>query len=77
MKTLKTTLIIIFLTVGYLTAFSQEPPPPPGEHGISGNQGPSDAPITGGVLILISLGIGYGGLRAFRLYQENKRSLID
>jgi len=45
-----------------LRAFSDEitPPPPPSEHGAGGNHGSAGAPIDGGLVILLSLGLGYG-----------------
>ncbi|MFC2107217.1 hypothetical protein ACFLRY_02660 [Bacteroidota bacterium] len=72
----KSTLIII-LSLSLmipLSIFSQDaPPPPPPTHGSSGNQGPSDAPIAGGLFILLGLGGIYGGYKGYKLYNEKKR----
>ena len=52
----------------------QQAPPPPPDHGSTGNQGPSDAPIGGGLLILLGLGGMYAG---FKFYQKKKRKLTE
>lgn len=44
------------------------PPPPPAEHGQSGNQ--PGAPIDGGLGILLALGASYG---ARKLYKNRKK----
>ncbi len=70
MKTSRIIIIIAFL-IGSLCLFAQDPPPPPGEHGSTGNQDPSGAPIDGGLGILLALGAAYGG---YKLYRKRKQS---
>ena len=54
------------------TAFSQSVPPPPSNHGESGNQAPGGgAPIGGGLFILLGLGAAYGGKKLYAHYKEN------
>ena len=55
-------LLLIFI---YAAAFADSPTPPPlpGEHGGGGNV---QAPIDGGLSILLALGLGYAGRKFFR-----------
>ena len=51
---------------------ADEPPPPPPGHGSTGNQTPGGgAPIGSGLVILLSLGAGYGA-KKFYNYRKNK-----
>ncbi len=53
-------LLLICFTLTIITAQGQ-PPAPPAEHGINGNQGAGGAaPVDGGVGILLLSGLGYG-----------------
>ncbi len=70
-------LLVFSLTIGFNTFGQDVPPPPPNEHGSSGNQGPSDAPIGGGLFILLGLGLSYGGLKAYTFYKAKKRKLVE
>ncbi|MFC2106704.1 hypothetical protein ACFLRY_00065 [Bacteroidota bacterium] len=75
-------LIIVFSIILFSGLFSneifagapQEAPPPPNSHGSNENQGPSDAPIAGGLFILLGLGGAYGG---YKFYQKKKRKLTE
>ena len=50
-------------------------PDPPGQHGQNGNTGPGEgAPIGSGLIILLSLGAGYG---AKKFYDYKKKKLLD
>lgn len=62
----KKILFVMLLSIISLGAFAQDPPPPPGEDGggnpaDSGNQLGGAAHVGGGVLILFSLALAYGG----------------
>ncbi len=70
MKKLLTTLLILTVTATFTTLLAQDPPPPPGDHGLPGNQNTGDAPIGGGLFILLSLGAAYGGKRIYELRKE-------
>jgi len=50
--------------------FSQEPPPPPGGHGSNTNEGPSGAPIDGGLGILLALGASYGACKLYKIRKK-------
>ena len=62
---------IIFTLFAY-NGFSQGPPAPPtgAGHGQSGNQNGGNAPISGGLFILLGLGAAYGGKKLFNAQQE-------
>jgi hypothetical protein len=75
MKTLiKNILPIFILFIGFtLTALAQDPPPPPGNPS-SENPGPvGDAPIDGGLGILLALGGAYGGYKLYKYKKEQKK----
>ena len=57
------------------TAFSQSVPPPPSNHGESGNQAPGGggAPIGGGLFILLGLGAAYGGAKGLKKFKEEHK----
>ncbi len=77
MKT-KKLLRILILTVFAISApmlinnaFADDPPLPPASHGQSGNQPTGGgAPIGSGIIILLSLGAGYG---AKKIYDVRKK----
>jgi len=70
MKKLLTTLLILIVTATFTPLLAQDPPPPPGDHGLSGNQNTGNAPIGGGLFILLGLGAAYGGKKLWDLKQE-------
>jgi len=74
-KSIVTLAITALFTLFTYNGFSQGPPPPPsGGHGQSGNQTGGNAPIGGGLFILLGLGAAYGGKK---LYNMNKEELED
>jgi len=74
-KSIVTLAITALFTLFAYNGFSQGPPPPPsGGHGQSGNQTGGNAPIGGGLFILLGLGAAYGGKK---LYNMNKEELED
>ena len=62
---------IILLFVGTAYTVSAQPPPPPtgsgGSGGTSNNQLGGNAPIGGGLFILLGLGAAYGGRKIYNL----------
>ncbi len=69
--------ISLFIITGLFSlepfeSFSQLPPGPPADHGSTGNQGPTDVPIGGGLFIILGLGGVYGGVK---YYQNKKKKL--
>lgn len=80
MKTLKKTilaLVIIAFCAGYTNPVSAQgtpPPPPSGGHGVTGNQPPAggNAPIAGGIYLLLSLGAVYGFTKT---WAENRKEI--
>ena len=68
-----TVLVIIGISFSF-DLLAQVPPPPPPTHGDTGNQTGGNAPIGGGLFILVGLGAAYAGKK---LYQSNKESIED
>jgi len=65
--------IAFFISLSY-SSLAQPPPPPSGGSNNSGNQLGGNAPIGGGLFILLGLGAAYGGRK---LYQLRKESLEE
>jgi hypothetical protein len=74
----KSILSVIFVVAMSMHLPAQPPPPPPGGgHGGTSNGLPKDAPIGGGLEILLGLGIVYGGLVARRGYMIKKKAALS
>ncbi|MBK7029467.1 MAG: hypothetical protein IPH45_09725 [Bacteroidales bacterium] len=60
-------IVIFLLFAGLTSVIAQEPPHPPAEHGLLDNNDPGNgtcnAPLNGGVSILITFGIAYGYMK--------------
>ena len=78
-KVKKLILVAVF-SLFMVAAFAQNPPPPPGggtgDENNSGNQLGGNAQIGGGVLILLALGLTYGGKRLYDLKKEQKEDVV-
>ncbi|MCF8302564.1 MAG: hypothetical protein K9I94_04740 [Bacteroidales bacterium] len=75
MKQPNVLLTIILLTINILTinvSLAEDPPPPPPGHGTSRNVTGGDAPIGGGTLLLIGLGVVYGGRKINGIRKSTK-----
>ena len=71
---MKKTIIILLVIIASVTTtnlLAQVPPPPPPGHGETGNQPGGNAPIGGGLFILIGLGAAYGGKKLYDLKKES------
>ena len=72
---LKTFTILLLVFTTYTVAADNPPPPPSGSSSNnSGNQLGGNAPIGGGLFILIGLGAAYGGRK---IYGIRKKSLLE
>ena len=77
---LKVLIIVMFVSMAY-TAEAQgpggyPPPPPGGNTGNTNNQGNSiggNAPVGGGLFILLGLGAAYGGRKVYKLAKEEEK----
>ena len=67
-KMIITGILIMFLSLG-IFAQDNNPPDPPGEHGSEDDQPGGNAPLSGGTIMLFTLGALYGGKR---IYDINK-----
>ena len=78
-KVKKLILVAVF-SLFMVVAFAQNPPPPPGggtgSENNSGNQLGGNAHIGGGMIILLALGLAYGGKRLYDLKKEQKEEVI-
>ena len=70
MKKTQKILLIAMLALASTTMFAQAPPPPPPNHGETGNVPGGNAPIGGGLFILLGLGAAYGGKKLYDLRKE-------
>ena len=68
-KLIVTGIFILFLSVGIMA--QTDPPDPPADHGGDVDV-PGRAPISGGVLILLTAGLAYGGKKVYNLVKENE-----
>jgi len=60
-------IIAFILTLTFETDIKAQPPNPPGNHGLNGNQGAGGtAPIDGGSIIMLLAGLGYGAVKVIR-----------
>ncbi len=75
---LKTFAILLLVGTSY-TVMAQPPPPPGGGGGEStrgqANKLGGNAPIGGGVLILLALGLAYGGKKLYDNRKEEAKEL--
>ncbi len=71
-KIIITGLFIFFLTAGIM---AQDPPPPPDSgHGQTRDQNPGgQAPLGGGLILLLGLGTVYGGKKVYELRKNPTR----
>ena len=81
MNNIKNNLVRIFIAVVFVFSFTvmtAQPPPPPGGNS-GGSGGPQNqrlrANIGGGVLILLALGLAYGGKKIYTVMKEKKEEL--
>jgi hypothetical protein len=69
--------ILFFLCFVSISVWAQDPPPPPGNPS-SENPGPvGDAPIDGGLGILLALGGAYGGYKVYKYKKDQKKEEIN
>ena len=64
MKKILLITLLIVASVTTINLFAQAPPPPPA-HSSTGNQPGRNAPIGGGLFILLGLGAAYGGKKIY------------
>jgi len=73
MKTIKLIITGIFISALSFGLMAQNPPDPPDGHGSDQDQEPGgNAPLSGGVYILLGLGLAYGGKRVYDLNRKQQ-----
>ena len=73
-KQIITLIFTIVFTLFAFNGFSQEPPNPSFEHGLNNDQPGGNAPIGGGLFILLGLGAAYGGKKIYDIKKEELES---
>ena len=75
MKNIKLILAGVFiLSLSFGMMAQTNPPDPPGEHGSDEDQ-QGRAPISGGLIILLTAGLAYGGKKVYSFIKENEAEL--
>lgn len=68
-------LLMSVLFLGSQQIFAQSAPDPPSDHGSSNNSSPGGgAPIGDGLVLLLTMGAAYGGLKGYRFLKTGKKS---
>ena len=74
MKKAKIIFTGIYLLINTFVMLSQNPPNPPDVHGGNNDQGPGgNAAVASGTVILIGLGVLYGGKKIYDLKNRKER----
>ena len=68
-KTLLITLLVM-TSASTTNLLAQVPPPPPPNHGESGNVPGGNAPVGGGLFILLGLVAAYGGKKVYDVRKD-------
>lgn len=80
MKTIQiTTIAFLIFVLPLITLGQGAVPPPPSNHGESGNQAPDGgtAPIGGGVAMLLTMGAAYGGKKYYDYRKKMQNEMED
>jgi len=74
MKKVISILTVLVFTLFFSMSSIAQPPPPPGNTGGGAGGTPigGNAPIGGGLFILLGLGAAYGSRKVYHLVQEEK-----
>jgi len=73
-KVISILTVLVFTLFFSMSVDAQGPPPPPGDsnHHAGGTPIGGNAPIGGGLFILLGLGAAYGSRKVYQLVQEEK-----
>ena len=78
MKTIKITTIALLFFVLPLISLGENVPPPPDNHGESGDQERGGtAPIGGGIAMLLTMGAAYGGKKYYDYRKKLNSEMED
>jgi hypothetical protein len=64
---------MLMLGIPVLGQGPSSPPEIPSNHGFNDNQGPSGAPLDGGFVVFLLMGIGYGGIKFRKIHSKIKK----
>ena len=70
LKNILKVFVVLLFVGGSFTVSAQPPPPPAGSGNDSTNKLGGNAPIGGGLFILLGLGAAYGGRKVYNLRKE-------
>lgn len=66
-------LMCLVCILTFTESLTAQPPAPPSEHGLNGNQGGGgEAPVDGGVALLLLGSVGYGLVRLRQIVRVRK-----
>jgi hypothetical protein len=68
------TFAIMLIVGASITVFSQPPPPPEDSGNTQGNKLGGNAPIGGGLFILLGLGAAYGGRKIYYIKSKTTKN---
>jgi len=78
MKTIKiTTIVFLIFILPFISVGQGNVPPPPDNHGESGDQENGSAPIGGGIAMLLTMGAAYGGKKYYDYRKKMKNEMED
>jgi len=76
-QSIRSVILVAAVSISLNSSAQGPPPPPPGGSNNGGNQNGGNAPIEGGLFVLLGLGAAYGGKKIYQLYREGEEALEE